>query len=101
MEKGEKRYMVSLSEQCRKENKEHSRSIKSAMSSTARLEVGSQFFSNRVVKDWSNKIHSSLKSENTMKSFKNDYAHLGGKHVIWSKQYQDRVWGPHLRIDTR
>jgi hypothetical protein len=34
----------------------------------AKLEMGRQFFSNRVVEGW-NKIPSSLKSEKTMKTF--------------------------------
>ena len=38
-------------------------------------EVGRQIFSNRVVEGW-NKTPSSLKSEKTMKNFKNGYAHL-------------------------
>jgi hypothetical protein len=72
--------MVSLSEQYRKENKEHSRSIKPAMSSQPDWKWEGQFFSNRVVEGW-NKIPSSLKSEKTMKSFKNGYAHLRASMV--------------------
>jgi hypothetical protein len=64
--------MVPLSEQCRKEHKEHSKSIKSAC--TAKQTE------NREVEDW-NKIPSWLKSAKTMRSFKNGYAHLRAKMV--------------------
>jgi hypothetical protein len=41
----------------------------------ARLEVRKIFYSNRVVEDW-HKIPAGLKKAETVKSFRNGYAHL-------------------------
>jgi hypothetical protein len=72
--------MVSPSEQCRKENKDHSRSIKPAMSSQPDWKWEDSSFPTELLKAGTKSLPS-LKSEKTMKSFKNDYAHLRANMV--------------------